>query len=184
MKPLVCALSVMAIAGAEPARAQLGELQAGVVVASGRGAANGAGAGLVLGVAPGRLAYVGLRWTYHFGATEQPNPLTEVQTRTQVFAVDLGIEIPAGTLEVFPGVSLGAVQFTQHARGPDASGNSWEFVAAPGLAVEVRIARFALIPEIQYTLAGAPDLPWQVDHRGLVASVRLVILHELHRIRR
>jgi len=41
-----------------------------------------------------------------------------------------------------------------------------------------------VIPELQYHLAGDPDLPSQVDHRGLVASLRLVIPLEIGRIRR
>jgi hypothetical protein len=170
---------------AAPARAQLGELQVGVIGAYGRGEARGAGGGLVLGVAAGRLGYVGLRWTYYGGATK-PHGLvpSDVRTRTQLLAVDLGIQIPVGALEIVPGLSVGWIQFTQQARQPDASGSSQEFLAAPGVAVEMRIARFALIPEIQYSLAGTPNLPWRVAHRGLAASVRLVYLSELRRIRR
>lgn len=170
---------------AAPARAQLGELQVGVIGAYGRGEARGAGGGLVLGVAAGRLAYVGLRWTYYAGDTRLRGPTpSEVRTRTQVVAMDLGIQIPVGALEIVPGVTVGWNQFTQRARQPDASGSSSEFLAAPGIAVEMRVARIAIIPEIQYLLAGAPNLPWRVDHRGLAASVRLVYLSELRRIRR
>lgn len=170
---------------APPAYAQLGELQVGAFGGYGTGEAFGPGAGLVLGVAPGRLAYVGLRWTYYVGHTElRGATLTEVRTRTQVVAVDLGIQIPTGTLEIVPRVSIGWSQFTQRARQPDASGSSSEFLAAPGVAVEMHVGRIALIPEIQYYLAGSPNLPWRVDHRAVVASVRLVFLTEIRRIRR
>lgn len=169
------------------AGAQLGEFQAGGVASYGTGKPFGRGAGLVVGVAPGRLAYVGLRWTYHAGTTEQRgSPSTEVKTRVQVFAMDLGLQIPIGRLEVVPGVGLGMVQFVQRTQGPAGagSGTSKEFFAAPGISVEMRAARVAVIPEVQYFLAGHPELPWSVQRRGLVASVRLVFLAEVRRIRR
>ncbi len=157
--------------------AQLGELQAGVVASYGTSEAYGPGAGLVLGVATGRLAYVGLRWTYHAGATA-----AGVTTRAQAFAVDLGVVIPVRALDVVPGVSLGTMRFAQHAGS--ARAHKVEFLAAPGLAVEVHVARVALIPELQYSLAGDPELAQPVRHRGLVASLRLVIPIEVRRIRR
>jgi hypothetical protein len=170
---------------AAPAQAQLGELQAGVIAGYGTGDASGRGAGLVLGVAPGRIAYVGLRWIYHAGTTKLRGPVpSEVRTRGQVFAVDLGVQIPARGLEIVPSVSVGVNQFTQRAVQPSASGHSREFLMAPGVAVEMHVGRIALIPEMQYYLAGSPNLPWPVDHRALVASVRLVFLSEIRRIRR
>jgi hypothetical protein len=162
---------------ASPLAAQLGELQVGVVGSYGTGDAYGPGAGLVLGVATGRLAYVGLRWTYHRGATQQG-----VTNRIQAFAVDLGVEIPVGAVEVFPGVGLGALRFAQQASG--VSTNKVEFIAAPGVAVEAHLGNLALIPELQYTLAGNPQLPRPVSHHGLVVSLRLVVTRELSRIRR
>jgi len=171
------------------AGAQLGEFQAGGVASYGTGKPFGRGAGLVVGVAPGRLAYVGLRWTYHAGMTEQRDsggPSTEVKTRVQVFAMDLGLQIPIGRLELVPGVSIGMVQFVQRTQAPAGAGSgiSKEFFAAPGISVEMRAARVAVIPELQYVLAGHPELPWSVQRRGLVASVRLVFLAEVRRIRR
>lgn len=186
MKPPACAwLVLVALLPAAPGRAQLGELQVGATGAYGSGEAFGPGAGLVLGVAPGRLAYVGVRWTYYLGDTELRGATpSEVRTRTQVVAVDLGVQIPAGTLEVVPGVAVGWSQFTQRARQPDATGSSSEFLAAPGVALVLHAGRIALIPEMQYYLAGSPNLPWRVNHRALVASVRLVFLSEIRRIRR
>jgi hypothetical protein len=186
MKLLVSAwLVCVALLLAAPGRAQLGELQIGATGAYGSGEAFGPGVGLVLGVAPGRLAYVGLRWTYYLGDTQLRGATpSEVRTRTQVVAVDLGIQIPAGTLEIVPGVSVGWSQFTQRARQPNASGSSHEFLAAPGVAVELHVGRLALIPEMQYYLAGSPKLPWRVNHRGFVVSARLVFLSEIRRIRR
>jgi hypothetical protein len=157
--------------------AQLGELQVGLSASYGTADAYGPGAGLVLGVATGRLAYAGLRWTYHTGATT-----AGVTTRAQAFALDLGIVIPVGELEVVPGVSLGAMRFAQHAGSGRA--HKVEFLAAPGIAAELHVARVALIPELQYSLAGDPELTQPVQHRGLVASLRLVIPIEVGRIRR
>lgn len=184
MRPILCALCVLAIA-VEPAHAQLAETQVGVVGGYSNGHAYGPGAGLTVGVAPGRLVYVGLRWMYYFGVPEHRGvAATEVRTKTQVITVDLGVQIPAGTLEVIPDISLGWNQFTQRASQPSASGYSKEFFAAPGVAVELRVARLGLIPEIQYIFAGSPELPWRVEHRGLLFSVRCVYLGELKRIRR
>jgi hypothetical protein len=162
---------------ASPLAAQLGELQFGVVGSQGTSAAYGPGAGLVLGVATGRLAYVGLRWTYHAGATQQG-----VTTRVQAFAFDLGVEIPVGKLEVFPGLGLGAARFAQHGSG--VSAHKVEFLAAPGVAVEAHVAHVAFIPELQYSVTGNPELPRPVSHHGLVVSLRLVIPIEVARIRR
>jgi hypothetical protein len=173
----VPALLLGALAAAAPAPGQLGELQAGVVGSYGWSTAYGPGAGLVLGVATGRLAYVGMRWTYHAGSTT-----AGVTNRAQAFAVDLGILIPVGRLEVVPGVSVGAMRFVQ--RVGTVSAHKVEFLAAPGLAAEWHVAGVALLPELQYSLAGDPAFAQAVRHRGLVASVRLVIPIEVRRIRR
>ena len=170
---LVCG----ALFTAAPARGQIGELQAGVVGSYGWNAAYGPGAGLVLGVATGRLAYVGVRWTYHTGSTT-----AGVTTRAQAFAVDLGVVIPVRQLDVVAGVSLGAVRFAQHAGS--ARSHKVEFLGAPGLAAELHVAHVALIPELQYAWAGDPQLPQPVRHHGLVASLRLVVPIEVGRIRR
>jgi hypothetical protein len=164
-----------------PAQAQLGELQVGAVASYGTAGPFGRGAGLVLGVAPGRLVYAGLRWAYHAGDRQLLGPGAELKTRVQVFAADFGVQIPVGALEVVPGVSMGMLQFAQRAQ---VSAYSREFFAAPGVSLEVRLARIALIPEVQYYLGGYPDLPWAVQHRGAVASMRLVYLREIRRIRR
>lgn len=160
-----------------PVQAQLGELQFGVVASYGAGEAYGPGAGLLLGVATGRLAYVGLRWTYHAGATK-----LDVTNRVQAFAVDLGVVVPVGKVEVVPGLGLGALRFAQ--RAPGVSEHATEFLATLGVSVEVHAGRGALIPELQYSLAGDPELARPVRHRGLVASLRLVIPIEVGRIRR
>ena len=157
--------------------AQLGEVRFGVVGSYGTGDAYRAGAGVVLGVAAGRLAYLGLRWTYYHGVTRGG-----VTNRAQVFATELGILVPTGPVDIVPGLTLGAVRFAQ--RAPGVAEHSTEFLAAPGLSVEVRVAPVTLIPEVQYHLAGDPDLPTPVEHRGLVASLRVVIPLEIGRIRR
>lgn len=114
---------------------------------------------------------------YHAGATT-----AGVTTRAQTFAVDLGIVIPVRSLDVVAGLSLGAERFAQHVGS--ARTHTVEFVAAPGIAAELHVARLALIPELQYSLAGDPELAQPVQHRGLVVSLRLVIPVEVGRIRR
>jgi len=156
--------------------AQLAEVQLGVVASYGSGDPFKPGGGLVLGIAPGRLTYAGLRWTYYPGATRQG-----VRNRAQVFALDLGVQLPVGPLEVVPGLSLGFVRFAQ--RTSTVSGHATEFLAAPGVSVETHLASLAFIPELQYDLAGNPDLSVPVRHRGLVASLRIVIPIEVGRLR-
>lgn len=179
MRRVVAPLALLlgALSAAAPGLAQIGELQVGVVGSYGWSAAYGPGGGLVLGVATGRLAYVGMRWTYHAGATT-----AGVTTRVQTFAVDLGVVIPVRQLDVVVGLSLGAARFAQ--RAGSARAHKVEFLGAPGIAGELHVGPVALIPELQYSLAGDPQLPQPVRHRGLVASVRLVIPIEVSRIRR
>lgn len=184
---LVWALCV----AATPVSAQIGEFHLGAIASYGTGEAYGRGGGLVLGVAPGRIAYVGLRWMYQAGATKLVGPASppeEVRNRVQVFALDLGVQLPVGRLELVPGVGLGALRFDQRTRQPGGgadpvSAHAMEFLAAPGLSVEIPLATLALIPQVQYALAGHPDLPQPVRHRGLVASLRLVIQRDVARIR-
>lgn len=177
-------------------RAQLGEVQLGALASYGTGRAYGPGAGLVFGLAAGRLTYIGLRWASHAGATtDYPSSrpaqsATRVRTRVQLYAVDLGVLVPVGGVEIVPGISVGAVRFSQTAtQGAGAmarrsSRHGGEFLAAPGVAVHVPLSRVTLIPEAQYSLSGSPQLPWPAKHRGLLVSVRLVMAFESRRIRR
>ena len=191
MKPylLVSLVSVAptALAG------QLGELQVGVVASYGMRDPYRAGGGLVLGVAPGRLVYVGLRWIYYVGATtaESGPPAggpSDVTNRAQVFATDFDVQIPisAGRLELRPTIGLGMVQFVQHGHPltGDVSGHSKEFFAAPGVALQLSAGRIAVIPEIQYYFTGHSELSWPIHNTGLAFCVRLVFLSEIRRIRR
>jgi len=169
--------------------AQLGELQIGVVGSYSPWDPHRGGTGLVVGVAPGRVMYVGLRWTYDFGNTgvvATPGGPAQVRTRTQVFAADLGVLIPKGSVEIVPSVSFGIVQFAQRSSSAGSSvfRGSKEFLAAPGLALQVSVAGVALIPELQYYITGRPPLLQPVQRGGVVASVRLVFLREIRRIRR
>jgi hypothetical protein len=174
---LVC-LTPTALSG------QLGELQVGAVASYGLRDPYRAGAGLVFGVAPGRLVYVGLRWIYYAGATTG----ADVRNRAQVFATDFDVQVPVkgGLLEMRPGIGIGMVQFAQ--RGQPAigvvSGHSKEFFAAPGVALQMSAGRVAVIPELQYYFTGHSELPWPVHNKGLAISVRLVFLSEIRRIRR
>ncbi len=164
-----------------PLPAQLGELQVGVVSSYGMRDPYRAGAGLVLGVAPGRLLYVGLRWTYYAGATTG----ADVKNRAQVFATDFDVLIPVrgGRIEMRPGIGLGLVQVVQRDGGVTRA-VAKEFCAAPGLALQLSAGRFALVPELQYYFTGRSELTWPVHTNGLVGSVRLVFLSEIRRIRR
>lgn len=179
---------------ASPAPSQIGEIQTGGIGSYGTGEPFGAGAGLVWGVAAGRIAYIGVRWTYFAGTTNLRGPASspsEVTTRSQQVALDLGVQVPVGRLEVVPGMSVGFVRFAQRVRTPVPGGGSTvssehetEFLAAPGVAVVVPAGPVAFIPELRYTLAGSPSsLPWRVPHRGLLVSLRLVITFEVGRIR-
>jgi len=166
----------VALLHATPVAGQVGELHLGVVASYGTPRTYGPGVGLVVGVAPGRLVYVGARWSYQAGATT-----LQVRNRVQAFAADLGVQIPVGSLEVVPSLSLGALLFAQREAG--ITTRSTEFLAAPGLSVEIPVARVALIPELQFYLAGSPNLPQRVTHRGLLASVRLVVPIEVSRFK-
>jgi hypothetical protein len=192
-----CGIAVAALLPlASALKAQLGEVQLGALAGYGTGRAYGPGAGLVFGLAAGRLTYIGLRWASHAGATtEYPSspptqPATRVRTRAQLYAVDLGVLIPMGGVEIVPGISVGAVRFAQTAtRGVGATAtrstsHDGEFLAAPGVAVHVPLSQVRLIPEVQYCFSGSPKLPWPAEHRGLLFSVRLVITFEARRIRR
>lgn len=184
--PLVAALACLPSA----AYPQLGEVHLGSVVSYGGAAPYGVGAGLVLGVAAGRLAYAGLRWTYQTGSTElatTPTTSVDVRSRVQLFTADLGLLIPAGALEVVPGGTLGVAWFAQRAGGSAAavtvSQHAIEFVGGPSLSVQAHVAGLVLIPEVQYQWAGTPELAWPVSHRGPVASLRVVVPIEVDRIR-
>lgn len=170
-------LFVVALSSASSLAGQIGELHLGVVASHGTPGAFGPGAGLVVGIAPGRLVYVGARWSYQFGSTQ-----AQVRTRVQSFAADLGVQLPAGPVEVVPSLSLGALRYAQ--RGAGSTAHSIEFLAAPGLSVEIPLARIAIIPELQFYFAGMPDnLPVPVTHRGLLTSLRLVVPIEVSRFR-
>ena len=169
------------------AHAQLGEVHLGPVVSYGGAAPYGVGAGLALGVAAGRLAYVGLRWTYQTGTTQRVTTLpttVEIRSRVQLFTADLGIQIPVGAFEVTPGGALGVAWFAQRVGGPQAgSEHATELVGGPSLSVQVHAVGLVLIPELQYQWAGNPELPWPVTRHGPVASVRVVVPFEVDRIR-
>jgi hypothetical protein len=189
-----CAVLVAAVLGlASQVRAQLGEVQVGGLLSYGLGDAYGPGAGIVLGVAAGRITYIGVRWTYYTGSEIRVvSPLTQIDVtnRVQLFAFDLGVQVPVGAFEVVPGVSLGAARFGQRARpagagGPEApSIGGTEFFVAPGVSIAGRVAGLVLIPEVQYSIAGDPEMPRPVTHRGLTASLRVVVPFEVGRVRR
>ena len=186
-----CVLVGVFLVPASPAAAQLWEVHLGPVASYGAAVAFGPGAGALVGLAPGRFAYAGLRYMYYAGSTTPVGTApsaTEVRNRVQLFGVDLSLMIPAGRVDIMPGVGFGAAQFTQDTRAVGAAG-SWqssrttEFFAAPGAAVEVSLGRIALVPELQYGLSTQPRLAYPVQPQGLLASVRIVMTFEIDRIR-
>ena len=172
--------------------AQLGEVHLGMLAGYGTAGAYGAGAGLIVGVAAGRLAYVGVRWTYFFGDTRTHSGTggtVTVEDRAQVFAADVGLQYPAGPTEIVAGVTIGAIRLAQQVT-PVPSGTgaastevAVEFLAAPNVSVQLRALGLLVIPEVMYTFTGAPDFRWPVDRRGPVFSVRVVLPFEVQRIR-
>jgi len=151
-------LSLLALsAAAAPALGQVGELHLGAIAS--HTDAYGAGAGIVIGAAPVRLSYAGLRWLRSDGA--------------QLFGADAGLMLPAGPVELMPGLGLGAIRY---------AGGDTEFFAAPGAAVEVHLGRFAIIPEARWIVSGRPEVAVQ-RYQGLQLSIRLVATLEFGRIR-
>jgi hypothetical protein len=175
--------------------AQLGEAQLGAIASYGTGSAWHGGAGLIAGVAAGRLIYVGARWIYYFGSSAvQTDPggggTFQVRDRAQIFAADVGLQYPVGAAEVVAGVTIGAVRFAQRAEpvspgtGAAQSSSRVEFLLAPNFSAQLRVSRFLLIPEFVYSFAGSPDMRWPVDHQGPILSLRVVMPFEVQRIRR
>ena len=172
--------------------AQLGEVHVGMLTGYGTAGAYGPGAGLIVGVAAGRLAYVGGRWTYFLGDTgtqSDTGGTFAVEDRAQVFAVDVGVQYPAGPTELVAGMTIGAIRLAQHATpvptgtGAASTEVAVEFLAAPNVSVQLRALGLLVIPEVMYTFTGAPDFRWPVDRRGPVFSVRVVVPFEVQRIR-
>lgn len=165
---------------AAPAAAQHGELQFGGVVSYGLASSFREGAGAVAGIALGRLAYVGLRWVYQGGSTDGGGAGAAVTNRTRLFTMDLGLMLPVGGVEIVPGMALGAARFSQRGATP---AHATEFVIGPALSIHAHVGGIVAIPEIQYLVAGHPDLPRPAATRSLVAGFRVVFPVEVQRIR-
>jgi hypothetical protein len=175
-----------------PVAAQLGELRIGAIGSYVAADAYRAGAGITLGYAPGRLAYLGVRWIYHFGSTDQvadAGGTYDVTNRAQLFGADLGLEFPLGAMELVVGGTLGAMRFSQQTEpvgdtpSSPQSDNAVEFVAAPLVMLHVRAGPVMLVPQVTWYFAGAPDLRWKVDNSGPAVSLAIVIPIETDRIR-
>jgi len=182
----------MALCIPAPAEAQLSELHFGGVGSYTTGSPYQWGTGATVSYAPGRLAYMGLRWIYYFGSTETAADATgtyEVTNRAQLFGADLGLQFPLGALEVVTGMTLGAVRFSQQTApvaattAPPETAIGTEFVVAPVVMVQIRVGPLMLVPQLAYYVAGAPDLRWPVDHNGFAVSLFLVVPIETDRIR-
>ena len=172
--------------------AQLSEVRPGVIGSYAASDAYRAGAGVTLGYAPARIAYVGVRYIYHFGSTSQATDDTgtfDVTDRTQLFGVDLGLEFPVGAMELVIGGTLGVVRFSQRVEPTGSTGEAASsdigtgFVAAPLALLHVRVGPIMLVPQVTWYFAGDPDFRWQVDHSGPAASLAIVLPIETDRIR-
>lgn len=174
--------------------AQLGEIHLGALATYGPGSSYHAGGGLLGGISAGRLVYVGARWAYYGGSTRQQVDSTgtyDISTRAQIFAADLGLQYPAGRVELVAGVTLGATRFGQRsspvgsrsATASTAARVATEFLVAPNFSVQFRAPGLLLIPELMYAFGGSPDLRWAAAHRGPVFSFRIVVPIEVDRIR-
>jgi len=175
-----------------PVAAQLGEVRIGVIGSYAVSDAYRAGGGITLGYAPGRLAYMGVRWIYYVGSTEalaDDAGSYDVTNRAQLFGADLGLEFPLGSMELVVGGTLGAVHYSQHTQptGASTSGSesagATEFVAAPMAILHVRIGPVMVAPQLAYYFAGAPDLRWSVGGSGPALSCSILLPFETDRIR-
>ena len=188
-----CVFSILLLAAlAAPAHAQLGEAHLGAVGSFATGSAYQGGAGLTASYAPGRLAYMGVRWIYYLGSIERHSDAAgnwDVTTRAQLFGADVGIQMPLGEMEFVAGATLGPMRFSQRASlvGDAASSSikefGTEFVVAPRLMFEIRTGPVKIIPEVSYYFSGSPDLRWHVGNQGLAMSMLVVIPLETDRIR-
>jgi len=175
-----------------PVTAQLGEVRIGVIGSYAVSDAYRSGGGLTLGYAPGRLAYMGVRWIYYVGSTEalaDDAGSYDVTNRAQLFGADLGLEFPLGSMELVVGGTLGAVHYSQHTEptGASTSGSesagATEFVAAPMAILHIRIGPVMVAPQLAYYVAGAPDLRWSVGGSGPALSCSILLPIETDRIR-
>ena len=174
------------------AQSQLSELHFGGLVSYATGNAFQEGVGATVSYAPARLAYMGVRWVYYFGSTEQGIDATgtfSATNRTQLFAADLGLQYPVGPVELMAGMTIGAVRFAQTilpgaaTSGASTTGISTEFMIGPTVLAQIRAGPIMVIPQVAYLFAGSPDLPWPVDHSGLALSLLIVVPIERDRIR-
>lgn len=194
-------IALAACFSARGAAAQIAELHMGPLASYGTGTVYGPGGGVVVGLAAGRLTYVGARYAWFSGTTvsDVPPPALcttctrDVRSRAQMFAVDFGLLIPKGPVEVIPSVTIGVLRFAQRERLLAASNGSEisrsrhsavEFLIAPGIALEMRAGGFAIIPEILWSLAGKPDLPYAAKNQGPLVTLRVVRMIEIGRVRR
>ena len=191
MKRLRAVLVATVLSLPSTVRAQLGEVQVGGLLSYGLEDAYGPGAGLVFGVAAGRITYIGARWTYYRGSETRvttPTEQLDVTSRVQLFAVDLGVQVPAGAFEIIPGMSIGAARFAQRAQpvgGPEAPNViATEFFWGAGLSVLGHVAGLVVIPEVQYGFAGDPQMIGPLVHQGLTFSMRVATTFEVGRVRR
>jgi len=179
------------------AHAQLGEFHLGVIAGYGTPDAYRAGAGVSIAIVPGRLAFLGLRYVYHWGTTVPlpTDPGYNVRNTSATLAADLGVQLPVGPAELVIGGSLGTVKFQQESIYLAAPGNpptemvAWEFLAAPSVAVYFRVGPILIAPEFQWGLAGDPGFDKRdpqgqhVSIRGPLFYMRFVLPFEIDRIR-
>jgi hypothetical protein len=106
----------------------------------------------------------------------------------QLFAADLGVQVPVGAFEIIPGMSIGAARFAQRPQPVGGSEvpyvSATEFFWGAGLSVSGRVAGLVVIPEVQYGFAGDPQMVGPLVHQGLTVSMRVAATFEVGRVRR
>jgi hypothetical protein len=173
-RPIVIGL-FLAASLPTPVSAQLSEVRIGAIGSYVGEDPYKAGAGVTLGYSPGRLAYVGVRWIYHFGSTSQladDTGIYDVTDQAQLFGVDLGAEFPLGAMELVVASASGAER-----------ASAVEFVVAPMAMLHVRVGPVMLVPQATYYFAGRPDLRWFVHASGPALSLSVIVPFETDRIR-
>ena len=116
------------------------------------------------GISAGRLVYVGFRYVYFNGSTQRRSDdhgSYDVTTRAQLIAADVGVQYPAGAVDLVAGVTIGAARYHQESisleTAPSEFGSAivgTEFLIAPNFSVQFRVLHLLVIPEVMYHLAG------------------------------
>lgn len=185
MRPLLLLIGVL-VPAVLPAQARV--LPLGVLASYGTEGARAAGYGAAAGLRSGPL-YLGLRYTSYTGSTAVSGPfystctiMNHDRTRSQVLAADVGYAIRAGVVEVIPGLIVGAQRYAQRRRSEqqgfrcatsEVTVTDARLALEPGIAIEVPVGAFRVIPDLRVSMIGGPQLLTPVRSGMLVTSVRI-----------